>query len=103
MAGSWKAGWAGAGCADTFKSLMSVPRKMMKSYTSADGGICGPLVRRPSVPNERTVGAQAAAHVRSAGTQAHCKCRHSGMEQKNGPPVSDTVASVGLMSDRMPS
>ena len=64
---------------------MSVPRKIMKSYTSADGGICGPLVRRPSVPNERTVGAQAAAHVRSAGTQAHCNAGTVAWSKKRTP------------------
>ena len=38
----------------TCKSLMSEPRKIMYSYTSAEGAICGPSSLRPSVPKERT-------------------------------------------------
>jgi hypothetical protein len=56
MAGSCGGELVGSsGISLTFKSLMSLARKMINSYTSLLGGICLAACL-PSVPKDRTIG-----------------------------------------------
>ena len=54
---------------------MSVPLKMMELYTSLLGGICGPVARRPSVPNDCT--------ARGRGVGGRSAPRGSGRKARN--------------------